>query len=238
MITWKAVICLPLMLWNLTNPSPVREIPIMHVSFYLMGVDSVDQALSASIYKNIRHLNREFEDMVQFSIKDISTSSSTADLPELYTDFHENDQKLIDSLILPIEKSGGINVFVFDTHVDETGSAALMGFSPRLVSGYDIYESISPAFDRIYMAYEGLEDMTTLVHEMGHFFGLSHPWELSEDQKKRCGIHNALDASQNHMSYGPDVHQFTPQQLLQMHEYILDYRKYLMKGILKKYDRT
>jgi len=74
-----------------------------------------------------------------------------------------------------------------------------------------------------------------LVHEMGHFFGLKHPWEISSIAKHRLGIRNSHDEAKNHMSYGNEVETFTSQQLEEMRRYALNYRKYLMDRVVRVY---
>jgi len=125
---------------------------------------------------------------------------------------------------------------LFDTYCEQGQNAALMGFTPLLKSRQHSYATNSPRFDRILMAYDGLGDNKTLVHEMGHFFGLKHPWELTTFMKMKMGMFTNKDEAKNHMSYGHEVENFTQEQLNSMREYALNYRRYLMDRVVRVYN--
>lgn len=210
-----------------------KEIPVLNVNIYIMGRDEISKEYSLAIGDNLEYLNQEFKNEIKFNFDQLFLDPISAYLPDLYNQFFERSSATIDSLLKPVETTGAINVFVFDTYIREGESAALSGFTPRLKSGQESYPLNSPSFDRIFISYGGLLDKTTLVHEMGHFLGLYHPWEMDAHQKNNLGILNKEDEDHNHMSYSSDVHEFTTEQLQFMRKYALDYRTYLCEKITK-----
>lgn len=238
-----ALLCL-----NITTPkmvesyyvnNPVMETPVMRINVYMMGMTEVDPEITVLVNENIDFLNEEFEGVIEFEFNQFFMDHEHAYLPDLHKEFMNFEEaSSIDNLIKPIEVKGAINVFLFDTYAEKGTNQALMGFTPRLKEQQDTYSVNSPNFDRIFMAYEGLGNKSTLVHEMGHFLGLHHPWELSGSTKLAFGIRTNVEESHNHMSYGPDVNKFTSQQLESMRKHALQYRKYLMDRVVSSYVRT
>lgn len=213
--------------------SAFKEIPVMKLNIYMMGRQDVDPKITVQIFENIDYLNNAFQGQIAFEVDEVFMDHTHAFLPDLYKSFRLPGKEMVGSLVAPIEKKGGINVFLFDTYCEPGRRDALMGFTPLLSDKQSAYAANSPRFDRILMAYDGLSENKTLVHEMGHFFGLKHPWELSQYAKSKLGIRNSKDESNNHMSYGSDVHRFTYQQLENMRQYALKYRTYLMDKVVR-----
>ena len=204
--------------------------PQFVVNFYFMGSDELTEMDVELIRQNMEYLNQEFEGFVGFKIGQIDKSSLGGHIPDLYKDYINRDSRRLRELVLPVEESGSINVFLFDTYRMAGEEAAMMGFTPILKDRPHIYGFNSPRFDRVYMAYRGLVDKTTLVHEMGHFFGLDHPWEMTPRQLVNFGLKGHA-VHQNHMTYQPEVDRFTKEQLKAMRKFALSYRKYLMSPI-------
>lgn len=211
------------------------EMPVMRLHVYMMGREEVDPALTTQIFQNVEYLNEVFKGEIQFSLEELFMDPNHAYLPDLYKNFQSNTGEVVEPLVEPIEKKGAINIYLFDTYAEPGHDAALMGFTPLLSARQETYSINSPRFDRILMAYEGLNDNKTLVHEMGHFFGLKHPWELTDIAKFRLGIRTHTDEAHNHMSYGSEVEKFTTQQLVDMKSYAMRYRTYLMDRVVRVY---
>lgn len=209
----------------------ILQVPVLKVNAYMMGMEEMDTDVYSNLQNNIDYMNQEFEGKVGFELGDLHIDQKGAYLPDLYDNFYKGEGEVVNDLVAPIEHQGAVNVFIFHTYCNEGTDQALMGFTPVLRSAYNKYESSSPSFDRIYMAYEGLENMTTLVHEMGHFLGLKHPWEITEYEKKSIGIKHDNEAH-NHMAYGHEVNHFTYQQLDIMRKNALEYRQYLTDRIV------
>ena len=211
------------------------EMPVMRLHVYMMGREAVEPTVTTQIYDNVQYLNEAFDGQISFTLEELFLDPNHAYLPDLYKGFQANEQQVVEPIVEPIEKKGAINIYLFDTYAEPGQSAALMGFTPLLSARQETYSVNSPRFDRILMAYEGLSDNKTLVHEMGHFFGLKHPWELTDIAKFRLGIRTNHDEAHNHMSYGAEVEKFTPQQLADMKSYAMRYRTYLMDRVVRTY---
>ncbi len=217
------------------TPKAFKELPVMRVNVYMMGREEVDESVSVKIFENIEYLNEAFQGQIAFVFNELFMDPNHAYLPDIYESYRIDRDEIIEPIVDPIEKKGAINIYLFDTYSEGGHSDALMGFTPLLSANQDAYATNSPRFDRILMAYEGLEGNQTMVHEMGHFFGLKHPWELSTFAKHRIGIRSKEDESKNHMSYGLSVEEFTPEQLEEMRKYALNYRRYLMDRVVRVY---
>jgi len=207
------------------------NVPILKINAYLMGLSEMDTEVYSNLQYNIDYLNEEFEGLIGFQLENLHIDISGAYLPDLYSNFYIGEGEIVNDIVAPIEQEGAINLFIFHTYCKEGTDQALMGFTPVLRSAFHKYSDASPNFDRIYIAYEGLENQTTLVHEMGHFLGLKHPWEITEYDKKSLGIIQSNE-HQNHMTYGSEVDHFTSQQLELMRRNALDYRQYLADKVL------
>ena len=111
-----------------------------------------------------------------------------------------------------------------------------MGFTPILRTRQSSYHVNSPRFDRIFIAYPGLEDMSTLVHEMGHYLGLRHPWQMNSIDKELMGLSSDSITAKNHMTYEFNVSEFTKEQLERMRDFALRFRGYLVENIQTEYN--
>lgn len=205
------------------------EVPTMRINFYIMGREEVDQNAIMDIELNMNYLNEEFEGKIKFTNEFYFFDNQSAYLPEIRKALLDFDDEWVNEIVEPIEIKGSLNVFVFDTYVEENLNASLMGFTPLLPLKQEDYGLISPEFDRMYIAYEGLKKLSTLVHEVGHFLGLKHTWEMGELKKKILGINTKTDEMNNHMSYHHTVNKFTEEQLEEMRVYALKYRSYLLQ---------
>jgi len=212
------------------------EVPVMRLNFYMMGKDAVDESITLKIGKNIDYLNKEFEGKVKFVLNELIMESQHAYLPDLHIDFFRRRGYRLNQLIHPIEKKGSINIYLFETYKPDGQDAALMGFTPILRMRQSTYDENSPRFDRIFIAYPGLEDMSTIVHEMGHFLGLQHPWEMNHIDQDLMGLNSDEIVRLNHMSYGMSVSDFTDEQLERMRDFALRFRTYLIENVEQEYN--
>ncbi|MEL6123592.1 MAG: hypothetical protein AAFR14_07705 [Bacteroidota bacterium] len=203
------------MFWT-SQPVVKSEVPVFNVNFYLMGKEEVDQKITVQIGENIEYLNQEFEGRIKFRLNRLFMDPNHAYIPQLHEDFVNQSHSLVDELTRPIEITGGINVFLFETYSTNDGRSAMMGFTPVLSAYQSSYAANSPRFDRLFIAYPGLSDKSTLVHEMGHFFGLSHPWSLDAVSRSFMGLASEDELANNHMTYNANVNRFTTEQLDRM----------------------
>jgi predicted Zn-dependent protease len=204
------------------------KIPVFKLNFYLMGQDIVDESITLEIGANVEYLNEEFEGAVRFELNQLFMDSRHAYIPDLHRAALGNKSIKIANLIGDIEEKGSINIFLFDTYSQTDEDKALMGFTPILNRKQSGYESKSPLFDRIFIAYPGLSDKSTIVHEMGHFLGLSHPWDMSSIDRELMGLTTDESQGINHMTYNYAVSEFTSEQLDRMQHFALNFRNYLL----------
>ena len=212
--------------------SQASKVPVLKVNFYMMGMDSIDQEITIQIGENIKYLNEEFEGHITFELEELFMDVNHEYLPDLHTDYKKRKSYRIESVVKEIEKKGAINIFLFKTYSKNNSNQALMGFTPIFKARHDIYREASPRFDRIFLSYSCLHEKNTLVHEMGHFLGLKHPWELTDGAQRFAGLTSEAIKSVNHMTYNTQVTQFTPEQLKLMHGFTMDYRLYLVKRVV------
>ena len=204
--------------------------PILMMNFYLMGKTEIDQDVIFQIGENVDYLNQEFEGVVKFELNKMFLEEKHRYLPDIFKSYRMKSRGLVSSLVSDIEEEGAINVYLLDTYAEGGANKALMGFTPILSRMQNTYALNTPRFDRMFIAYPGLEEKSTLIHEMGHFLGLSHPWEMSENDQNRLGLKKEI-LYKNHMTYNFDVDSFTPEQLEYMQNFALKYRSYLMKSL-------
>jgi len=174
---------------------------------------------------NINELNSSFHGVMEFRKNRIEVLSSDNNLPLLYQDYLDGG-KLLDNLSEGEAEPGFINVFVVETREEDPGRI-LHGFTPLYNDYYEGYAKVVPKMDRLMISFEGLEFKSSLFHELGHYFSLAHPWELSEEQKHKLGLIDPQEECINHMNYNCFVNKFTEQQLQQMKLFAYTYRAYL-----------
>lgn len=223
------------MIFNLIyGPDPYSEIdvektPVLKLNFYLMGKEEVDQEIIFEIGENIEYLNQEFEGSVHFELNKLFMDFKHEYLPNIYSDYIEKGGGTVRHLVDDIEEEGAINIYLLETYATDGTNRSLMGFTPILRGMHRTYALNSPRFDRVFMAYPALQEKSTIVHEIGHFLGLSHPWELTHLDMELLGLNNDDELNRNHMTYNPTVDKFTPAQLQRMRDFAQRFRRYLLK---------
>ena len=231
--TLKTLLIVISLIFSLIGTDPtisVVEVPVFKLNFYLMGMQEVDQEVTVRIGENIEYLNQEFEGRIVFELDQMVMDPNHAYIPDLHKAYIDRESKSVNELVDPIEIEGAINIYLFDTYSTDNGNSAMLGFTPVLSAQHSKYKTTSPSFDRLYISYPGLIDQSTIVHEMGHFLGLSHPWEMNDVSLDMMGLKNS-EAEHNHMSYHPLVNHFTEQQLDRMQHFALNFRNYLISRI-------
>lgn len=213
------------------NKAFVEGVPVFGLSFHLLESGLPNDSMIYQIRKSVSYLNQEFESIVKFEINSINWSPRKALLPDIYNDFYHQDLDLIADVIADIELKGDLNIFVCNTYYQEDIEAELMGFTPILKAKEYAYEQNSPLFDRMYISYSGIREMQTLVHEMGHFLGLKHPWEMHSIDLALMGLVDSEEELNNHMTYNADASKFTKEQLERMKSFALLFRTYLCNRV-------
>ncbi|MEE9371817.1 MAG: hypothetical protein V3V00_02065 [Saprospiraceae bacterium] len=216
---------------NHNSTETCEETPVLKLNFYLMGKTEIDQDVILAIGNNVEYLNDEFEGKVKFELNKLFMEEKHQYLPDIYRSFKNKSKHQVKALVKDIEETGAINIYLLDTYVEGAHNKALMGFTPILTAMHRTYAYNSPRFDRMFIAYPGLQDKSTLVHEMGHFLGLKHPWEMNSYDKELLGLNNKTALGENHMTYNLSVDSFTHQQLSKMKNFAHKFRTYLMKSL-------
>jgi len=225
-----------IIIWSLFVASqheilPITEVPELHLNFYMMGKSSIDSETADHIVKNIEYLNEEFEGRILFKLGNMVLSSQHAYIPDIHSEYVSNVSSTYVDMVESVEEAGNINVFLFETYSKNDGITAMTGFTPVLSAYHSTYSANSPQFDRLFIAYPGLINKSTLVHEMGHFLGLHHPWDMHSLDKELMGFNEDPTAETNHMTYHHEVDHFTKEQLDRMHHFALQFRSYLIQNV-------
>ena len=214
---------------NINSDNHTIEAPVMKLNFYLMGKEEIDQEIILNIGDNVEYLNQEFEGRIKFELNKLFLDEKHEYLPNVYQDYKRKARENVNDLIQDIEESGSINIYLLETYSIENTNKSLMGFTPILTGMHRTYAYNSPRFDRMFLAYPALDEKSTIVHEMGHFLGLSHPWEMNSLDMELLGLDNTDILYRNHMTYNMDVDKFTSEQLIRMRDFAQRFRTYLLK---------
>ncbi len=193
------------------------------INFFIVNREIESQL--PTIQTNLLELNSLFEGSIEFRKHKVIRLESKYKLPTVYQDYLDGGQ-LFDELSREVAELGYINVFVMET-LEETPGRKLHGFTPLYNDYHEGYAKVAPEMDRLMVSFEGLEFKYSLYHELGHYFSLAHPWELSEAQKLVLGLQDPQEECVNHMNYNCFVNKFTQQQLIQMKAFANRYRSYL-----------
>lgn len=193
-----------------------------------MGMSEIDESITKHIGPNIEYLNEEFEGRIIFRINQLFMNDNHAYIPDLHKAASSRNKYKINDIVSEVEQVGSINIYLFETYSEDDSGKAMMGFTPVLSRKRHTYKDNSPYFDRMFISYPGLKDRSTIVHEMGHFLGLSHPWEMSHLDLELMGIDNEETYDANHMTYNHNVSSFTDEQLERMQHFALQFRAYLI----------
>lgn len=77
----------------------------------------------------------------------------------------------------------------------------LLGYTYVFPSCKECYVSLAPKYDFIILARESVSDTNTLAHEVGHFFGLPHTFEIKPKDLHLYGLEDAKEYCHNTMGY-------------------------------------
>ncbi len=207
------------------DPKCIITIPI---KFYMMGEKKLDHQISNKIKQEVEKLNKAFKNQIRFQLIGITHDVSHAYLSNIREDEFSDIPSLADSLVGKIESQNTVNIFIFKS-VKNENDRSLNGFTPKLISNFELYERVRPSFDRIYISYFSLSKMSnTLIHEFGHYLDIDHPSELSAHDRIRLNLVDTTTS--NHMSYGSDfAHgEFTDEQILSMKKHLSEHRAYII----------
>lgn len=222
-----------------TEPEVVDSVPVFALKYHILVLEDSIKLTGEEINDiNYAHqrLNEAYHGEIEF---DMDTSfnyiTSGLTLDTIYNDYLYNGKPALQTqygqLISEHNVDGFINIYVLKTNVSPNGQK-LMGFTPVMSQSPSSYYLQKGEFDAMGISFEGLyeyETGSTLIHEMGHWFGLKHPWQYTDEQKKELGLDTDLEFCVNHMNYSCFVDRFTPQQIKFQNTYGIAYRYYVIK---------
>ena len=120
------------------------EVPVFKLNFYLMGMNEVDEEVTVRIGENVEYLNEEFEGMIKFELDKLVMDPNHAYIPDLHRDHIRRNRNKVNRLLRPVESSGAINIYLFETYSKDDQDMAMMGFTPVLSKRPGEYEHSSP----------------------------------------------------------------------------------------------
>lgn len=173
-------------------------------------------------------INTAFENKINF-VEDSTIQFNVyhKSANELYLNLKEGDGQDYLKMIEGTSKEGYLNIYIINTE----NPTVLMGFTPVLTDTYIKYRWWSPRFDNIIVSDingRNTNVSVTIIHEIGHWLGLDHPFELNVVERIKLGIHNDIDMDDNYMNYGPTIHKFTNVQIKSMRKFTMKYRRYIL----------
>jgi hypothetical protein len=178
-------------------------------------------------------LNAAFKEIVNFQKYNVvDTKYSNKSLHYLFTQYDSGNTTHWDTIVLNNSIEKCINVFIMRT--EESSGYRLIGFCPTLWDTPERYGELSPGYDGIGISFDGMfkyNSGATLIHEMGHFFGLKHPTEteMSWYELQYFGLDTEEKICTNYMNYNCFTNEWTPEQVEYMKWYLQKYRTYLLR---------
>lgn len=195
--------------------------------------NDVDLDVLENVHKNVRSA---YASIFNLNYDTATFIVNEYDINDFYEEFSAQadpmDNKLWLQLTEDKERHKSINVYIInDSAAPLQSNAKLTGFTPIILDKVELYEQISPQYDNLAVTYSGLFEYElggSLIHELGHFFGLEHPWQYSHSELELFGLDDKMTTCVNYMNYNCFVTAFTKEQKEFMYFFGTTYRKYLI----------
>jgi hypothetical protein len=152
------------------------------------------------------------------------------EIDHIYTiDDASSRKEVLRSELLKVEEEDVINVYIF-----ENSNQGLLGFTVVFPTCKDCYVKLSPKYDNILLSMEAIENTNSLVHEMGHFFGVPHPFKSNrqwrdQEELDLYGWFTDQAKCQSTMNYSCCAYEVTDEMLGIMWNYCGMHRYNLIK---------
>jgi len=228
--------CNPEIIDSLINEDiSIDKSPIFNIKYHI-GVSNDTVKLNENdielLIASHNSLNEAYKGSIIFSMIDsIHYFNSVYSLDEMYDDYLYGGKNPIKTyygkLLADYSDSTSINIFVMTTN--KKNGQTLLGFTPTLKKP-ELYPLFSPEYNAIAISFEGLfqyEVGSSLIHEIGHWLGLDHPWQYPDSTKVDMGLDSKLEYCINHMNYSCFVDRFTDEQLNFQTKFAIKFRNYL-----------
>lgn len=178
-----------------------------------------------SLHITHRQFNEAFENKLYFIIDTIPLIHYYNNTLEgIYADYKYGNRIKYNNIISNYSLDNYFNVYIFDDGDKET---ELLGFSANTGNVFFGRSKSNNIFLSKYGFYK-YNNASVLIHETGHWLGLTHVFEMTEYQKRKIGITNSMQMCVNYMNYNCSVHEFTQQQLNIMIHNLQNNKKYLL----------
>lgn len=217
------LIILPMINLFAQHEERLIEIKVVNLS----DTQNVSSIIDPQLYK----LNQLFDGIIEFSFSDTFVDTSLIDktIEEMRFDYLTNGP-IHEYISTTHSNPGYITLFV--ANHSPLDSQRLLGFTPVMNSSFSLYQMNVPEFDVLFIA-SAKDKCSTLIHELGHFFGLTHIDNMSISMLIDWGITNIDMFNDNYMKGGcsnnRDSMSFTEIQLYTMVFNIFSYRNYLLQ---------
>ena len=106
----------------------------------------------------------------------------------------------------------------------------LLGFTVVFPSCKECYVKLAPKYDFIVLSRESISNPNTLAHEVGHFFGLPHTFEIPQKWLESYGLEDDRVRCINKMGYVCCAHDTTGKQVGIMWNYCATNRHNLIQN--------
>lgn len=210
-----------------------KETIVIPIIYHCFTSTQSDKKLRDSVLKSIKQihneLNQSFDSLIYFDTAPLvifhdDNFNVAGLLRDVWMMGGYEFKRLINTYNMP----GYYNVYIMPTEYD--GLSGTLGVTPVLANP-DSLEEKSPFYDVTLISYEGLVEFksSVLIHETGHWLGLTHTFELTNDELRELGMCTIFDVCSNYMNYGCFLSQFSKGQLEEMVDYAKNYRCYLIK---------
>jgi len=174
-------------------------------------------------------LNFEFRQLVKFQmVEGFRIHYYTKDLYGIFRNYLYGDESQVKYIIDNWSEKGYLNVFIIKS--EDIGEVSLQGFT--IVEKGKDFEQMSPKYDNVFINFKTMFDYNNgqvLAHEIGHLFGLMHPFELSQSDQIKQGLLDTETICTNIMNYNCFTTGFTVNQLELMMNNLNNYREYMIK---------
>lgn len=198
-------------------------------------INNSTRDIDKHLLRNINTFNESLKGLIRLELLDsIYIQSIPFDMIDIIEWYNIRDPRL--DPIYQHDMKWTLNIYIadseylFDMHTnDREDDVMKMGFTPvSKTPNAETYRWISPTLDRVYVTAEGLENDQTFIHEIGHYFGLSHPEDLTREELERIGITTWKQYSSNFMTSFNCTNEFTEEQKLWMRDNAIILRYYLI----------